>query len=93
MAVDKDNKIVSRRRPEERPASLSEPLPREKLPTDLQKLVDREDEFLDMLYDGQYDSTSSYYDEWKLLICEMIEPRTRPTPTFDMPPMRIEYGQ
>jgi mitochondrial fission process protein 1 len=49
---EKDDK-VPRQRKEERPASLSKPLPREKLPLDLQKIVDREDDFLDDLYEGQ----------------------------------------
>lgn len=39
--------------PEGAPASVTDPIPREKLPKDLQKIVDREDDFLDDLYDGQ----------------------------------------
>ena len=57
MAKDKDaTEAVPRVRvSEERPASLSEPLPREKLPKDLQKIVDREDDWWDSVYDGQYE--------------------------------------
>jgi hypothetical protein len=54
MAWGENEETVPRQRKEERPASLSEPLPREKLPTDLQKIVDREDDFFDSLYEGQY---------------------------------------
>lgn len=42
--------------PEGAPASVTEILPREKLPKDLQKLVDSDDSFFDDLYDGQYES-------------------------------------
>jgi hypothetical protein len=57
MAKDKDpvEEIPRRRILEERPASLSEPLPREKLPKDLQKIIDKEDDLWDTIYDGQYD--------------------------------------
>ena len=55
MARDKNDEEVPRERLlEERPKSLSEPLPREKLPKDLQKLADREDDFWEQLADGQY---------------------------------------
>jgi fission process protein 1 len=62
MAKDKDSieEIARKRRREERPASLSKPLPREKLPKDLQKIVDKEDEWWDQIYDGQYDSLGLY---------------------------------
>lgn len=55
MPQDKVEKDVAQKRVlEEAPASLSKPLPREKLPKDLQKIVDKEDDFFDALYDGQY---------------------------------------
>jgi hypothetical protein len=54
MGVGKDDNSVPHIRKEDRPASLSEPLPREKLNKDLQKIVDREDDFMEELYDGQY---------------------------------------
>ncbi|RMZ76682.1 hypothetical protein DV738_g4836, partial [Chaetothyriales sp. CBS 135597] len=42
------------------PASVTEPLPREKLPDNLQKIVDRSDDWMDDLYEGQGpDSTST----------------------------------
>ena len=58
MAKDEDpvEEIPRKRILEERPASLSEPSPHEKLPKDLQKIVDKEDEWWDLVYDGQYDS-------------------------------------
>jgi hypothetical protein len=58
MAKDKDavEEIPRKRILEERPVALSEPSPREKLPKDLQKIVDKDDEWWDQLYDGQYDS-------------------------------------
>jgi len=42
--------------PEGAPASVSEHLPREKLNKDLQGLLDKQDSFLDELYDGQYET-------------------------------------
>ena len=41
------------RKGEERPASLSSAVPRGKLNKNLQKIIDREDDFMDELYDGQ----------------------------------------
>lgn len=34
------------------PKSVTDPIPREKLPADLQKIVDRQDDWMDELYDG-----------------------------------------
>jgi hypothetical protein len=48
----KDPEDVPRERKEERPASLSEPLPREKLNENLQKIVDKEDTWLEQVYEG-----------------------------------------
>ena len=36
------------------PSSVTDPIPREKLPKDLQQLVDRSDDWMDDLYEGQY---------------------------------------
>ena len=56
----KDKNLVEETPPkrilEERPTAHSEPLPREKLPKDLQKIVDKDDDWWDQIYDGQYDS-------------------------------------
>lgn len=42
--------------PEGAPSSVTEIIPRgQKLPKDLQKLVDKDDSFFDDLYDGQYE--------------------------------------
>lgn len=54
MGLGDNDQVVPRQRKEAKPASLSQTLPREKLPKDLQKIVDREDDFLDSLYEGQY---------------------------------------
>lgn len=35
------------------PASVTSKLPREKLPEDLQELVNKQDDFMDQLYDGE----------------------------------------
>jgi hypothetical protein len=58
MAKDKNlvEEIPQKRVLEERPTALSEPLPREKLPKDLQKIVDKDDDWWGQVYDGQYDS-------------------------------------
>jgi len=55
MAKDKDpvDQLPRLRMSEERPASLSKPLPREKLNEDLQKIVDKEDDLWDSIYEGQ----------------------------------------
>ena len=45
---------VPRIREEAPPEALAKPIPREKLPKDLQKLVDREDDWMDRLYEGRY---------------------------------------
>lgn len=44
-------------KPNPPPVELAKPIPRQKLPDDLQKLVDREDNFFDRLYDGKYVQT------------------------------------
>ena len=54
MAKDSQPDEVPRRRIEERPAALSQPLPREKLPKDLQSIVDKQDDVWEEIYDGQY---------------------------------------
>lgn len=43
--------------PEGAPSTTTQHLPREKLPKDLQQLVDKDDGFFDELYDGQYEDT------------------------------------
>lgn len=58
MAWGKNNEEVPRLRKEERPESLAVPLPREKLPEDLQKIIDREDDFMESLYEGQAADTT-----------------------------------
>jgi hypothetical protein len=58
MAKDHQPDGPPRRRTEERPASLSQPLPREKLPKDLQSIVDKEDDVWADIYDGQYADTT-----------------------------------
>lgn len=35
------------------PSSVTAKLPREKLPKDLQDIVDKQDDFMDQLYDGE----------------------------------------
>lgn len=58
MAGDKEdnNSYV----PEGAPDSVTEKLPREKLPRSLQKIVDKQDDedWLDQLYDGKYGAAS-----------------------------------
>jgi hypothetical protein len=82
MAKDKDpvEEIPRKRILEERPASLSEPLPREKLPKDLQKIVDKEDEWWDVIYDGQYDSLGLHAAIRGLCVQNISEAQTRPIP-------------
>jgi fission process protein 1 len=47
---DGDKDEVPRDREEARPESLNSQIPRQKLSRDLQKLVDREDDYYDELY-------------------------------------------
>lgn len=47
---DSDKDEVPRVREEARPESLKSQIPRQKLSRDLQKLVDREDDYYDELY-------------------------------------------
>ena len=93
MAKDKDSieDIPRMRVTEERPASLSEPLPREKLRKDLQRIVDREDDLLDAIYDGQYDFLELSYDLRGLRVRHPLEQQIPPTQASDMPPTQIEY--
>ena len=58
MARDPQPDEPPRKRIEERPASLSQPLPREKLPKDLQSIVDKEDDVWEDIYDGRYADTT-----------------------------------
>lgn len=48
---------VPRIRDEAPPEALAKPIPRGELPKDLQKLIDREDDFMDRLYEGRYAQT------------------------------------
>ena len=50
MAKDNQDEKMD---PKKWPSSVTEPVPREKLPADLQKIVDRSDDWMDDLYDGQ----------------------------------------
>ena len=92
MAPDKSNEEVPRQRIlEERPASLSQPLPREKLNKDLQKIVDKEDDLWDNLYDGQYESLLLSSFDGHLLVCPTSEPQIPRIQNTDMLPMQTGY--
>jgi hypothetical protein len=67
------------------PSSVTDPIPREKLPADLQKIVDRQDDWMDEIYDGQYDAPTCSHT---LRLDTKAEAPTRWTPTIDMPHMR-----
>ncbi|KAJ8607660.1 hypothetical protein MRB53_040123 [Persea americana] len=54
MAKDAEKPII----PEGAPASVSTAIPREKLPDDLQELLNRQDSFFDELYDGELPETT-----------------------------------
>jgi hypothetical protein len=41
-------------------SSVTDPIPREKLPADLQKIVDKSDDWMDDLYEGQYGCRAPY---------------------------------
>jgi hypothetical protein len=86
MAKDKDpaEEIPRVRILEERPASLSEPLPRETLPKDLQKIVDKEDDLWDAIYDGQYDFLGLHAALQGLQVRNPLEPQIPPIRASDM---------
>jgi hypothetical protein len=42
--------------PKNWPSSVTDPIPREKLNKDLQKIVDRSDDWMDELYQGECDT-------------------------------------
>jgi hypothetical protein len=54
--MSKDDKVdkVDKSDPKNWPSSVTEPIPREKLNKDLQKIVDRSDDWMDELYQGEY---------------------------------------
>lgn len=76
--------------PEGAPSSVTETIPRgQKLPDDLQKLVDKQDTFMDELYDGQYGSYPYpspylYVQGYTLTLCQGLE--IPPRVPSDMPP-------
>jgi hypothetical protein len=49
----KDKNLLELDPKKEYPPSVTAKIPREKLPSELQDLVDKEDDFLDQLYEGQ----------------------------------------
>jgi hypothetical protein len=93
MAKDKDpvEKIPRVRLTEERPASLSEPLPRAKLPRDLQKIIDKDDDLWDTIYEGQYGFLELRCALQSLHVRCRLGQWILPTQASDMPPTRIEY--
>ena len=93
MAKDKDpvEEIPRKRILEERPASLSEPIPRETLNKDLQKILDKEDDLWDSIYEGQYDFHELYRTAGGLQFRKSLEAQTLPIPASDMQPTQTEY--
>ena len=53
VSKKQDLEDIPQVRSEPRPEALAKPVRREQLPEDLQKLVDKEDDFLDRLYEGR----------------------------------------
>ena len=89
MAGGEDGEKVPHRRNEDRPPSLSAPLPREKLPKDLQKIIDREDDFFDSLYEGQFVHLKKNLP----VRSPGSEPATPPRRITDMPPTPVVLGR
>jgi hypothetical protein len=84
-----NDETVPRQRKEERPTSLSEPLPREKLPKDLQNIIDQEDDFLENLYEGEY-----VVGRGRVFICSPNSGLLTPQiPIIDMLPTPLELEQ
>lgn len=85
-----DEEVPRQRILEERPASLSKPLPREKLPQALQNLADKDDGW-DALYDGQYANSSPSSVISCSFVCNAIEVPIRPIQAGDMQHMQTGY--
>ena len=93
MAKDKDpvEELPRVRLLEERPASLSEPVPHKKLNKDLQKIVDKEDDLWDSIYEGQYEIFRASCVAIGLRVRKSPEAKTPPIPASDMQPTQTEY--
>lgn len=77
---DNDGTAPGQRREESRTTPSAHPT-RGKLPQELQKIVDREDDFFDSLYEGQY----VHHQDGFSISSLTAELPTRPTPNSDMP--------
>lgn len=53
MSSNKDSNVTVQKRATVKPLE-GDPLPREKLPESLQKIVDNDESLMDQLYDGTY---------------------------------------
>ena len=90
MSSDKDSNTLVQRRAKH---SDDEPLPREKLPESLQKIVDNEESLMEQIYDGTYvhcyfplSYTGAFFD-----CC--TERTSLQIPTSDMQRMPLDSGQ
>lgn len=90
MSSDKDSNTLVQRRAK---PSDDEPLPREKLPESLQKIVDNEESLMEQIYDGTY--VHCYFPRFlsrdDFDCC--IERTSLQIPTSDMQRMPLDSGQ
>lgn len=89
MSSNKDSNTTVERRVKH---SEDDPLPREKLPKSLQKIVDNEESLMEQIYDGTYVKLfSAAYPS--VFLNYYIEQTSLQIPTFDMQHMPVDSVQ
>ena len=86
MSSNKDSNTTVQKRVKH---SEDEPLPREKLPESLQKIVDNEESLMEQIYDGTY-AQFSFFRLSKAFPNHHIEQTSLQIPTFDMRHMPVD---
>ena len=89
MSRDKDSDTLVQRRTKH---SDDEPLPREKLPESLQKIVDNEESLMEQIYDGTYVHCYSSLPYPKAFFDCCTERTSLQIPTSDMQRMPLDSG-
>lgn len=89
MSSSKDSNTNVQRRVKH---SEDDPLPREKLPESLQKIVDNEESLMEQIYDGTYVKDPSFAYSKAFPNCH-IEQTSLQIPTFDTQHMPLDSVQ
>ena len=92
--MSKDNSSTGVLQRKVQPQDSNAPLPaREKLPADLQKIVDDEDSLFEQLYDGTYVTCIYSLSMFWKLICDNPVPKNPRTPICVMLRMQVGFAQ